>query len=161
MCVFCSSTWPGRLPANVAEWDLAASVPALPCRRPPAASAAAAVHIRSRPSPCWPDIAEHRATRPLVAAALLSASMSRRGAVLQASRAPFASSRYPGARRAEVADGHVREWHGGLAASDVARPELAPLLIFRSNSVQFGVRRRQWSDKRSPGASITICARPL
>jgi hypothetical protein len=29
-----------------------------------------------------------------------------------------------------------------LAASDVGRPELAPLLIFKSNSVQFGVRRR-------------------
>jgi hypothetical protein len=57
--------------------------------------------------------------------------------------------------------GHVREWHGGLAASDVPRPELAPLLIFRSNSVQFGVRRRQWFDKRPSGASITICARPL
>jgi hypothetical protein len=88
---------------DVAEWDL--SVRASSPMSPPALPLLQQCISASRPSPCWPDIAERRATQPLVAAAPLSASMSRRGAVLQASRAPVASSRYPGALRAEVADG--------------------------------------------------------
>jgi hypothetical protein len=154
--VFCSSTWPRRTLRS----GTSASVPALPCRRPPYRFCSSAYppldphHAglisqsveppslwllqRRSPRPCrGVELSCRRHVRPSLAAVILE---------LCGRRSPM---------------GHVREWRGWLAASDVARPELAPLLIFRSNSVQFGVRRRQWSDKRSSGASITICARPL
>jgi hypothetical protein len=65
-----------------------------------------------------------------------------RGAALEVSRALLARGRYPRVLRAEVADGHANEWRAFLAASDVGRPELARALIVKSNSVQFGARRR-------------------
>jgi hypothetical protein len=66
----------------------------------------------SRTSLCWPDVAETRPTNPSASRSAALRVDFAAWTALQMSRALFASSRYPGAQRAEVADGHVHEWHG-------------------------------------------------